>query len=660
MIQPPKPTKSPDIKRRSVKNWLKGVVTAYDSGRTPIEGLKTTGNTILDQNGTIRPRPSLSLYGTAPTGTVRGEAFEYTKVSGITTENYLITMQTVGLSTKIYISKDGGAWSVCNGKTYDDDAAAHFFQVDQKVVVMNGVDNLSYLDIATATVIPFTALSTPSAPTLTTNTGLTGTTFTITYRITANSTVGETDASSALSVQVSTDRDLWNPTSQSLTIGWSSVASAQSYNVYMGTVSGYEYLIASGVNGLSYTDNGVAKQDVTRLYPTSNSTAGPKVTRGTVINGIPYFVGDADNPYRVWYGGSGANALDLSPANGGGWVEIGLGTKELPVHVKPFRDGRGNPQTTVLCRGTNGHGKRYLLSPNSTTLGDTVISFYDVIEDNGQDGTDSPDGIVQYNDSLYYPSRDGFKTTGTKPQLQNILSTNRISNTIQPDVKSLNTLAMDKCVGMAAEGRAYWALPAGSETNNQIWVIDFDRDGAWMKPWNIAADWMLQYNDNSGISHHLILKDNLLYEFDYARQTNDNGTPFLTEATSGLIYFSDDAREWGKVLQVIFTVLRPQGTINFTVFGKTEDAMLETVGSETFTAGATVAGWSEAGWGTYGWSNFEAVPEFSGEQTVDVIIEVDEELQWWGYSFATNESGVVYQVSDVIVEYVPLGIRDLT
>ena len=41
-------------------------------------------------------------------------------------------------------------------------------------------------------------------------------------------------------------------------------------------------------------------------------------------------------------------------------------------------------------------------------------------------GTDSPDALIVYNNSLFYPSRDGFKTTGTKPQLQNVLSTDRV------------------------------------------------------------------------------------------------------------------------------------------------------------------------------------------------------------------------------------------
>ncbi len=86
---------------------------------------------------------------------------------------------------------------------------------------MNGVDHLSYLDIPTSTVIPFTGLTTPSAPSIANNgtTDITSTAnFTIYYAISANSTVGETIASAAASQTVSTDRDSWDPTKNSLKI----------------------------------------------------------------------------------------------------------------------------------------------------------------------------------------------------------------------------------------------------------------------------------------------------------------------------------------------------------------------------------------------------------------------------------------------------------
>lgn len=533
---------------------------------------------------------------------------------------------------------------------------------------MNGVDSLSYLDIATSTVIPYVALTTPAAPTLNTD-NTAGSGFPITYRVTWNSTVGETAASNALTVDTAKDRELWSGTDNVIINLPTVVGSVVSVNVYAGTVAGFEFLIAKGIDPTTATfkDDGTLAQDTTRLYPTVNSTAGPKVKTGAVINGRAFLVGDKDSPYKVWNGGDPGFELDFSPANGGGYSLVGNGSKDLPIVIKSFRDGKGTPQITVLCQGTNGRGKRFIMTPDSVTVGTTVLSFYDVQEDSGQDGTESPDGVVGYGTDLHYPSRDGFKTTGTLPQIQNVLSTRRTSNTIQPDLKNLNNSAMDKCVGLAFEGRLYWALPVNSDSNNEIWILDLDRKGAWMKPWSIAADWMWLYNDNTGNTHHLILHNNVIYDLTYSALTTDDGMAFLTSGQSGEIYFSDDKRMWVQLLQVIIVLAKPQGEMNWQITGKTEDSALQALGDPTTFMAAinsSVAGWGEvnryiSGWGRNAWSKVNLVATDSSSATQEIAIEVDEEVQWASYAWATSKAGVDYSVSDVVFEYIETGIKDL-
>jgi len=535
---------------------------------------------------------------------------------------------------------------------------------------MNGVDNLSYLDIASSAITPYALLSDPSAPTLTTD-NVGGSGYSVYYRVTANSTVGQTAASSALAVEVDTERDLWKPPSaggtDNVIIAWTAVTGAVSYNVYCGTVSGFEYLIASGVNGLAFTDDGTFAQDTTQLFPTVNSTAGPRVSRGANIGGRAWLVADIDNAYKVWYGGDFSYELDFSPANGGGYLVVGNGSKDLPIVVKSFRDGKGNAQVTVLCQGTNGQGKRFLLSPDSVTIGSTTITFYSVTEDSGNEGTDSPDAVVSYNDSLLYPSRDGFKSTGTKPQLQNILSTNRISNTITPDIENINNDAMGGSVGLGFEGRIYWALPVNSNTNNQIWVLDLQRKGAWMQPWNISADYMWLYNDNSGDTHQMILSNNVIYALSYSVKTADDGVAFTTNGQTGQVYFSEDKRMWVQLLQVVVVIANPQGHLSWLVTGRTEDENVQILGEPTtFIAedGSEVIGWGEintkmVGWGRNGWSTVGIIPETIGASTQELIVEVDEEIQWASVGWNSNTAGVDYAISDIIFEYIETGIKDL-
>ncbi|RYH70501.1 MAG: hypothetical protein EON54_01320 [Alcaligenaceae bacterium] len=674
--KPPVVTSPPKIERKSIKNWLQGTVTAFDDGRTPVDGLRDSSNVILDQDGTVRPRPSLTPYGPQPLGIVLGEIFEFSTVTNNLKTYWLICLQNVDNVTSVYVAKgEDSSWTKCNGKTYNNTAPAHFIQIDRKVLVMNGEDYLSFVDTATFVVTGYAIIAAPATPTLDVNTGLAGTAYKVYYAVTANSTVGETEGSGVLTQQVLIDRDLWNPDTQGIKIKWTTVTGVRSWNVYMGVAADGAgqpklYCIATGIDPtiLSFTDNGTRQQDVSRPLPTTNGTAGPRTSRGDVSNGRVWMTGDKDHPFYVWRGGDFGFELDFSPANGGGYTPVGNGTKEVPVAVKGFRNGKGDAMLMVLSQGSNGTGKRFYLSPQNVTFGSSTFVVWKVDEDSGQDGTDSPDGLIIYQNSAYYPSRDGFKTTGTKPQLQNILSTDRISNTIQTDISTINTSAMIKCVGLAFEGRLYWSLPIGGTKNSQIWVLDLDRKGAWMKPWSIPADWMVLYNDNSGRTHFLMLVNNQILEMSYSAKTADNGVAFSTSANSGQVKFSEDGREWGRLIQLVFVLLRPQGPVNFSVSGQSEDGVLPYSLAQSFATQSTQVGFSEvqAGFGNAingnlrGFSEIKRRPKTNNPATVEVPFEIDEDLQWFSYGWGSTEPGVDYNVADVIAEYVNVGIKDLS
>lgn len=672
MLSPPRVTDPPKVQRISMRNWEKGTVTAFDDRRSPLDGLRSSGNLILEQNAIARPRPSLVKYGPKLIGEVLGEIFEFRITNSNGNANWLICIQNVDGEASAYVARgEDSSWSIVAGKTYSTSARAHYIQIDNKILIMNGDDHLSFLDTLTMTITAFAQINDPAAPTLDTKTGFsTATDFKVFYAITANSSIGETAGSPVLEVGVSADRDMWNQDTQNIKIKWAALADAKSYNVYVGIgVDGGGrptlYRIASGLptSTLTFTDNGTRGQDLSSPLPEDNSTAGPRTNRGCVANGRPWLVGDRDNPFYVWRGGDHGHELDFSPANGGGYVPVGSGTKEIPTSVKQYRDGKGDAKITVLSQGTNGSGKRFLLSPATISYGSSSFTVWQVQEDTGLDGTDSPDGVIIYNNSLWYPSRDGFKTTGTIPQLQNVLSTSRTSNTIQPDVSTLTTAAMDLCVGLAYEGRLYWAVPVARDRNNQIWVLDVDRKGAWMKPWSISADWMTLYNDNNGRTHFLVLQNNNIYELSYANKTSDDGVPFVTSASSGQVQFSEDGREWGRLLRLIFTLLRPQGSINFTVSGKTEDGIQAYTETRTFGTTATRAGWSEprAGWSSLrGWGEIKTIPDSFNPASEDVEFEVDEDFQWFQYGLNSTEGGVDYSLSDVVAEYVNIGTKELS
>jgi hypothetical protein len=158
----------------------------------------------------------------------------------------------------------------------------------------------------------------------------------------------------------------------------------------------------------------------------------------------------------------------------------------------------------------------------------------------------------------------------------------------------------------------------------------------------------------------------------YAAATSDDGTPFATNITSGIIKFSSDGQVWAKVIRLTFILLRPQGVINITITGKTEDNELQSVGTASVIPTSTVVGWGETGWGgnpdavlpdlpvIFGWSDFAAIPTVIGSARYQVDIDIDEELQYYQWSIDSNAVGVDYQLSDVISQRVDIGVKDLS
>lgn len=665
---PVKAPKKPKIETLSYRDWLKGTVTARDDGRTPKDGLRASNNVRLTQDGTLAPRPSLRKYGVQPVGVIKGDVFEFVQTTTTGKVNWLGCLQTVAGITKFYITKDTDTWTVCEGKTFDNNAMAEYLEVDDKVLIMNGKDTLAYFDTetigSTHEVVPFNAIADPTAPTLTANTGLTGTDFNIYYRITANSSVGSTAASPVLTVPVSLQRETWVKGTHSIKIGWAAVTGAKSYSVWMSTVDpaagGTATLLVSGLSSLTFTDDGSMNPDVSRAAPITNNTAGPIAHRGTVINGQVFLI-HATEPHIILAGGNLAGTqLDFSDFGGGGEIPIGRGTKEFPVSVKLVQSGQG-AKITVFCRGTNGYGKRYIIKPDTITSGDTVIAIYGVEEDNGEDGTESPQGVVMYRDDAYYPSRDGFKKTGVQPQLQTMMKTRTISETIEKDVQNLSAKYIHKCVGLVNQGVIYWAVANGSVENNEIWLYDANREGAWMKPWAIAASAMTLYNDNvEGETHHLILSNNVLYELTEDITTMDDTIPFRTNITSGHLKFSENGQDWAKVLDVTFVVGRPQGEIVITVSGRGKSGAIAGFADRNYTALNTVAGWGEAAWGgdpdeLFGWSDFSDIPTVAAEASRDIPIKINKLCKWLTWELNTSKPGVNYQLQDVIVRFVRVG-----
>jgi hypothetical protein len=609
-------------------------------------------------------------YGPQPIGTLLGEVAEFTKRSAGTSQNYMASVQVVSGVAKIYYAKgEDTTWTLAGGtKTFNTTARAHLCPIrdvdssyndEDKVLILNGEDNLSYLDINTLTVVPFVTLSAASPPALTVGAGLTGSNFPHRYRVTAGNR-GETAASAATVASTTKLRSEWSAANEYIDVTINRVTNASRYHIYYGTETGEEtYLFSVDDPGsgstVTWRDSGVIDVNTFRPAPVGDTTAGPIGTRASYINGQVFIVGDKNNPKYVRYGGTGRNILDFSPYGGGGYEPVG-GNKEIPVKVASFRRNDGTPAITVLCKGTNGFGKRYIFTPS--TIGN--VSYFAVSEENGNDGTEAPDSVILAKDQLWYLSRDGAKTTLTKAQVQTILSTEGVGDNIEEFFKRLNTQSLEYSWGLTWENRLFWGVAVGSSRNNQIISLDLSnlRKGAWMLPWSISADWGFLYNDNTGGSHFCIVQDNMILQFTDNVATQDNGVAFPTSASLGIQKFSKDGKDWGDMSRVTFVFNELAGTMNVGINGKTEDSAFETLGTETVVAESEVAGWGEAFWGDAYWGETEAVPNDFGRERTEIVVEVGEELNWWEPFINTTTANCRYDLLEVIPEYTNIGIKE--
>jgi len=629
--------------------FKRGYMSFVSDSRMPIDALADLTNMSLDQDNMPRPRPSLVLFGEQPLGEMLGVGTFIKIVAGLP-EKWDISTQVIAGVGKIHVRKDGGTWVAAGGtNAYDVNATANFCQSANRVYLSNGVDAMSYYDIATGDTVEYSALATPSAPTAT-PTGLTGTNYTYYYRVTANNNVGESTASIAVTQQVSTTRDSWNSATQDITVSWSAVPGATSYSLYAGTVAGKEQLLTT-VTGLTFKDDGKLPLNAFVIAPAGNSTEGPILTHMINKDGQLYGVGDIDNPSYLWYdGGAGGGAGDFSPFNGGGNVGINPGGDTVPQSVRSYRTGKGDPAITILSRGVAGTGKMHHLVFSQTSFDNIVINVPNIQEANGQAGTVSADAVVEHDNSLHYPTGQDFRTSGTLANLQNILSNSSTANDIMPDVKRLTLSAMHKSKGLVYENLIYWALPVASNENNQIWVKDMSRRGIWIMPWIISAKFMWLSEDNiSGDISHCIYDGTNILKFTRSVSTADNGIPFRTRTAHEGLVWDDSGMSMAAVQEQRFKLLQPVGTIKFNAFGLDEDGSVNNLANEEFSQESSFSGWNNMFYSNEDplslYSDDIGVIDYTAQAVRVVTLEVDETLNQLGWECITDTAGVDFFLS---------------
>lgn len=564
-----KKTRKPKVDKTYGK-FPRGYVSNTEHIRTQDDALVDMTNMDLKYGGLATTRPGTTKYGSQTTREIIGIG-GFINALTFPIQRFMISMQVKDGVGRVYIRKDTEDWQeVAGSYTFSDTKWATFEQSNNRVYISNNNDYMSFYDIATNTIVRYQLLPTPATPTVTA-TDLAGSVVTYRIRVSANNKIGETKAGPAALVTVGAYRNSWDPTKQKITITHPVVSGAESYNYYIGTTAGEEEFLGtepkpSSGSTVTFVDNNRNIINIFKKAPEGDSTRGP-IIGNLVESGSQLFgVQDRDNPYRLWYSGSADKSGDFSPFSGGGWVDVGLGSDSIPTAVKAFRDGQGRSAVTILTRGSAGGGGLYHLTFETQTLGDFTITYPSVSPANGQAGTYGHMSVIEESNSLYYLTGLDIKTTGTKPDMVNILVTDSISDPIEPDMDRLSLHSLDKAVGVAHRKRLYWAVPVGSSENNEIWICDLAQRGAWILRWTIPAKYMWLYEDNSGHTHFCLLVNNKIVEFNETA-LDDDGVPFRTRLATPTLTFDESGMLMAYIEKLRTLLIRPRGNIQISAYG---------------------------------------------------------------------------------------------
>lgn len=666
MLKPPKlkltaPKPYQDVLGQGGSSWRPGVISLVDSTRIPKGAVVQAKNCMQTQDGVWSTRWGSRNYGAAFTGPVTG-LIEYTTVSGGVSTNWVMIMDNGVLKA----SKDGGAWStLTTAHTYSTANPTCFVMFENKILIANGVDDFSYYDLNTASLVQFTALTTPGTPS-SSLANLSSGSFPLYYQVTALSQVGETVGSGVATVSVNLARDNWyqnntsiTTSSPAVTLSWTKVTNAVGYNIYLSDgVSGVAYYLssvgqpASGTT-VSFTDYGIDAVNDFIQVPASDTTTAPKFTWLALSNNRLWATGDPNNPNRIYWAATGQYSQAFNAFLGGGWVDILPGSIMKPTCIKEFRNGQGSPLTTVLLAEPSGYGATYHIDLQSDQIGTTTIVVPVVIKAVGTFGTLSPFGVVETNQNLYFHSgTGGFYSTGSVPTLFNILSTNEISILIRPDVKLLDIEGLSGLTGIEYDRKLFFSVPYNSPTNNRIMVYDLEKLNWNPYAFDFGVNQFVRYTDNNQVTHLLAvpLNGNYLLELN-ENFTNDNNVPFESLLQTGLVHVSQDHIQFAHITYCYYEFGHPQGNINMIISGTPHDLPLQQLEDVTVPTGSTE---SNVGFSSFAFSevpfSYAAIsPTITTDISVKERIRINQLLNNWEAQVTSQDSNDKWTLNQFVI-----------
>lgn len=623
----------------TIDKFNRGLITLIDESLLPVNAATEARNLIHAMDGRWAPRWGSAYYGVTTSATIYGAA-TYTTDAGAT---HLV----VASGTAIKRSTDNGAtWSSCSGASITAGNKVYFLQIGSKLYISNGVDNLIRYD-GTTTLLAYSGISAPGTPTAT-KTGLTGTTYTASYRVSAVNDVGETAASTADTETIGKIRDSWTAGTDYITVTWSKVTGATAYNVYYKDDASSNVEIYCGSvtqpsgSTVTFVDTGETALNAFVEYPSGDTTTGPKFAQMTLSGNRIWATKDPNNPWRVYWSGTGTYQGAFSEFFGGGYIDLEKGGRERPEAVAHHGDGKGGAYATVLTSDPEGLGSIWQISLDTATIGNTSFTVPTAVKIVGSVGTKASLSVAKVRNDIFFFNTRGWFSLGPRPQLLNILSTDEISSNIRPDIRAMTGSALGNVCAYYYDAKIFVSMPYGSSTNNVIYVLDTERK-SWSGQWTAGAERFFEYTDTSGSNHLLAVPIGGQRLIEFAENIDgDLGVAFDTRYLSGLIPVNTDRNAFAKVRYAYVELNNPVGNINFSVLGTEKRRGFNQLRSITISDTVSSAGYSTQQFSNFQFSDTSLTPTVYSQSSVKKRIRINRLLNNIQFKITTSSRGDSY------------------
>lgn len=682
---------SDDIQIKDLDNWKRGQVSYFSESRMQEDALKAAYNVIFDYDAVVRPRGAFDLSGIPDLDeglTPLGCDFAFKRADG---SEGLLNIFTDGVDAWLYVLDDDlGGWTQFPSITFDKDLTPSFAQIADVVVMGNGTDSFTYYEIETNQIKQLALVDNPVATPVTTPVGFSGTAaLDYYYRVAFGGIGGSTEMSPASMETSSTIRDTWGGV-KSVIIDISAFTldpDAVTWAVYVASVStgtgaptDGEYLKVVDnlpVSQLQYTDTGA--ETLLQSAPVENTTEGIRAWYFTNISGRLWAI---DDDGLIYWGGDIGNELYFGSANGSDSYQINNGSSEQAMAITLGRDNAGTTCINLLTRTMAGQGAIWDIyaTTNSITANGQTFSTgtYQFKKREGDDGTDAPFSVIRANNNAYYLSMDGFKSTGVKPNVSGIQSTDIISSAIRDRVLNLSQSDLSKTYSAYYDESLYWSVAYGAQSNNEIWMYDILHGGIW-SIWSIDSDCIFRWASTNNESPSLYIRqgNKLLRYYKNSHSHTDLGTPFESYIESGMIPFVKETKlEWVHLLKNIWQFDQAVGAITLQVNIHSKNGEIIKINEVQFNESSTVnsqSGWdaiqpndtliSRGAWNNRSWDETLAdLLSFKDPSDKKISQKIRKNAAYMSFSVRANTKDTYYELShlSMLFTYIGLGIEFLS